>query len=293
MIEKLLLTTIVLITLFSCESTKTAELYKPEVTQTLVLKKGLKNPESVIYDSKRDLIYVSNVNGSPAAKDGNGYILSCDLEGNIIKEKMINGLNGPKGMAIFNDYLFVSDINTLVKINLETELIETKYESENGQFLNDVAINSNGEVFVTDTWANRIYKLENDELVVYTDNPMLDNPNGITFNNDKLYLVSWGMPAGSDQGSFKEIINNGTEVSRIAERIEGLDGIEVISDSEYFVTCFITGSLYYVKDGVFNKLFGSPEGTADLEYIHGKNIILIPQMSLNKLLFYNVNFKKK
>ncbi|MGH8646128.1 MAG: hypothetical protein ACREX4_17380 [Gammaproteobacteria bacterium] len=35
---------------------------------------GLKNPESVVYDPKRDLLYVSNVNGTATGKDRNGFI---------------------------------------------------------------------------------------------------------------------------------------------------------------------------------------------------------------------------
>lgn len=288
--EKLLLIITSLFIIMSCKTTtkNNTETDLPVLNKYFVLKKGLKAPESVVYDSKRELVYVSNVNGDPAARDGNGYILSCDLQGNIIEKKMISNLNGPKGMAIRNDFLFVSDINSLVKINLETKKVEKKYEVKEGQFFNDVAINSNGDVFITDTWANRIYKLENNELIIYTEDSMLDNPNGITFDNDKLYLVSWGKPDGGKEGSLKEIANNGSEILRKAGRIEGLDGIEVISTNEYFVTCFITGSFYYVKNGVFNKLFRTSEGTADLEYIKDKNLVIIPQMTRNSLSFYSV-----
>lgn len=34
----------------------------------------LKTPESVLYDQERDVIYVSNINGDPAQKDGNGKL---------------------------------------------------------------------------------------------------------------------------------------------------------------------------------------------------------------------------
>src|SRR5689334_8423340 len=35
---------------------------------------GFQNPESAKYDAELDVWYVSNVNGLPGAKDGNGYI---------------------------------------------------------------------------------------------------------------------------------------------------------------------------------------------------------------------------
>lgn len=288
--RKILPITVSLFILMSCTTAKQSQSIskRPEVMLSFELKEGLLAPESVIYDHDKELIYVSNVNGDAATKDGNGYILSCDLEGNIVEEKMVTGLNAPKGMAIYNNNLYVSDINTLVKIDLTSNSIIAKYEEENGQFFNDVAINSNGDVFVTDTWANKIYILQGDNLEIYTDNTMLDNPNGITFNNDKLFLVSWSKPAEGAQGSFKEIAENGSTVKRISESIEGLDGIEVISDNEYFVTNYLSGSLYYVENGVFNPLFSTTMGTADLEYIKERQLILIPQMSLNELAFYSV-----
>jgi len=46
-------------------------------------KKVPKTPESVLYDQIRDQIYVSNINGKPTEKDGNGFISLLDREGNI------------------------------------------------------------------------------------------------------------------------------------------------------------------------------------------------------------------
>ena len=35
---------------------------------------GFLTPESVKWDSAQDVYFVSNINGAPSAKDGNGYI---------------------------------------------------------------------------------------------------------------------------------------------------------------------------------------------------------------------------
>jgi len=45
-------------------------------------------PESVIYDSKNDVLYVSNITEHPFNKDGTGYISKIGLDGTIIKKKM-------------------------------------------------------------------------------------------------------------------------------------------------------------------------------------------------------------
>ena len=47
-------------------------------------------PESVIYDSKNDVLYVSNITDHPFNKDGTGYISKIGLDGSIIEKKWIN-----------------------------------------------------------------------------------------------------------------------------------------------------------------------------------------------------------
>ncbi len=51
-------------------------------------------PESVIYDPKNDVLYVSNITDHPFKKDGTGYISKIGLDGTIIKKKWIDKLNG-------------------------------------------------------------------------------------------------------------------------------------------------------------------------------------------------------
>ena len=53
-------------------------------------------------------------------------------------------------MAIYNDHLYVADIDELVKIKIENRRIVKKYATaEKNPLLNDVAITSNGQVYIT------------------------------------------------------------------------------------------------------------------------------------------------
>jgi hypothetical protein len=64
----------------------------------------LKNPESVIYSPKQDILFVSNIDGKPNEKDQKGFISKVSpSNGNIIELSWITGLNAPKGMAIYNN----------------------------------------------------------------------------------------------------------------------------------------------------------------------------------------------
>lgn len=58
---------------------------------------GLKSPESTLFDAKRNLIFVSNVDGQPLDKDGRGSIALLSPEGKMLNAAWQSGLNAPKG----------------------------------------------------------------------------------------------------------------------------------------------------------------------------------------------------
>ena len=87
----------------------------------------LKNPESVAYAPKQNVLFVSNVNGNPTQKDQNGFISKVSpSNGNIIELNWVTGLNAPKGVAISNNNsrLYVSDITDLVEIDIDNGKIK-------------------------------------------------------------------------------------------------------------------------------------------------------------------------
>jgi hypothetical protein len=58
----------------------------------------LKNPESVAYAPKQNVLFVSNVDGKPDQKDQKGFISKVSpSNGSIIELNWITGLNAPKG----------------------------------------------------------------------------------------------------------------------------------------------------------------------------------------------------
>ena len=64
----------------------------------------LKNPESVAYAPKQNVLFVSNVNGKPTEKDQNGFISKVSpSNGSKIELNWVTGLNAPKGVAISNN----------------------------------------------------------------------------------------------------------------------------------------------------------------------------------------------
>jgi hypothetical protein len=110
----------------------------------------LKNPESVAYAPKQDVLFVSNIDGRPDQKDQNGFISKVSpTNGSIIELDWIKGLNAPKGMAVYDNSnsgskLYVSDITDLVEIDIESGKIINRFNAPGSSFLNDVVSDDQG-----------------------------------------------------------------------------------------------------------------------------------------------------
>ena len=266
---------------------------------------NLKNPESVAYASKQNVLFVSNVNGKPDQKDQNGFISKVSpSNGSIIDLNWVTGLNAPKGIAISNDgsKLYVSDITDLVQVDIANGKIIKRFNAPGSSFLNDVVSDNQGNIYVSDTVTNTIYKLDVNQgnstssLETWLQSPQLNGPNGLHIDNSKNKLVVVSLGPFSKPGGGVEIIDmKNKTLSSLGKAgttapFGGLDGIvSDATETHYYVTDNPAGKVYSIKaDG---RGYGTlidlrRQGAADLEFIPGQNMIIIPIMQDNKLVSY-------
>ena len=255
---------------------------------------GLNNPESVIYHESSDVLFVSSINGSGVDKDGNGYISKILLDGTMYSKKWIIGLNAPKGLAIHNDTLYVSDIDTLVVIDIPSGTISSTHKVDDAKFLNDVAATKDGKVFVSDMMTNRIHILENDEFNIWLEGPDLEAPNGLLVEGDNLILGAWGVMtdgfATEIPGHLKSISLKDKSITSLGGTpIGNMDGVESDGQDGYYVTDWMVGKLFQInKAGDAKLLMELEQGMADHEVLLEKNMILLPMMMNDKLLAYKI-----
>jgi len=258
---------------------------------------GFQQPESIVKTANNDGYYVSNINGQPSAIDGNGYISLVANDGTIKELKWLEGMNAPKGMAIHGNTLYVSDINELLVIDIPTASITDRFSTNGNSFLNDVAVNSNGIVYVSDTATNRIYSLKGKQFGIWLEDVRLENPNGLYIDKDNLMVSSWGQQVDNNWNTdipghillisqttkqIKDFVNN--------TPIGNLDGLIKLTNKHFLVTDWMNGKLIKVStNGQIKTIMELGQGSADMLYDHNKKRLLIPQMLQNSLLAYTIN----
>ena len=253
----------------------------------------LKTPESVLYEPTENILFVSNIDGKPDEKDGQGFISKVSpINGTVIELNWVIGLNAPKGMALSSDSskLYVSDITDLVEIDIVSGQITNRYSAPGSAFLNDVVSDGQGNIYVSDTGTNATYIFDSSNkssLQIWLQNPELNSPNGLHIDNhtNKLVIVG-GSLSLVDLGN-KTISDLGIHVP-----IGSLDGIEAdTAKNLYYVTDWTAGKVYAVNsDGTDYKTLIDlqKQGTADLEFIADKRMVIIPMMQDNKLVAYRI-----
>jgi sugar lactone lactonase YvrE len=95
-----------------------------------------------------------------------------------VKADWVTGLNAPKGLRSAKGILWVSDIDTLVGVNIESGKIEHRVEVPKAKFLNDVAAGPDGAIYVSDMFDNVIHVLREGKLERFADSNQ-DYPNGL------------------------------------------------------------------------------------------------------------------
>ena len=261
---------------------------------------GFSTPESVLHDSTQDIYFVSNVNGSPTAKDNNGFISRVRPDGAIENLKFIEGgragvtLNAPKGLAVAGDTLWVADIDAVRGFNARTgaPLDSIKLDSVGAVFLNDVAIAPTGAIYITDTGIrfddvgnilhpgpDRIFRVGPDRKVtVAARGDTLGRPNGITLDavGKRFIVVPFG---GKSVMAWKP---GDRAPSVIAKGPGQFDGV-VIVGGRILVSSWADSTVSSYETGQEVKVITGVPSPADIGYDAKRNRVLIPIFQGNRV----------
>ncbi len=242
-----------------------------------------KTPESVYYCKKQKAIFVSNINGNPIEKDNNGFISKLSPDGNIIKLEWVKGLHAPKGMGVYKERLFVTDIDRIAEIDIQSGKLIRFYNVPNAKFLNDIVIDRTGSIYISDMQTNVIYKLFNGVVKVWISSENLNNPNGLCIMNEFLLI-------GTKDKIVKANLINKVQTDYILNtgRIDGL----ICFENSKLIYSDWSGNLYLAGLGEeTEKLLDTTPlkiNAADFGFDYEKKIIFVPTFYDNRVMSYRL-----
>jgi len=271
---------------------------------------GMNVPESVKYDADMDVFFVSNINGNPSQKDGNGFIAVVRADStSVVKMLAESGkapagggkavtLNAPKGMAIKGDTLWVADINVVRAINKRTGASIADVTVANSTFLNDVAIGPDGAVYVTDTGiafdanggmthpgVNRIFRIAGGKVTTVAEGDSLRNPNGLAYDAaGKRWLLA------PFDGKDVQAMADGSKSATIVSSGPGqYDGIELLGDGRIAVSSWADSAVYIISNGTMTKAITGVDAPADIGVDTKRGIIAIPRFNAGKVEYFMIH----
>lgn len=233
----------------------------------------VKGPESVLYDAPSELLYVSSM--------GSGSVVQMELDGRIIKADWVTGLNSNKGSAIYNGMFYTAETAAIAVVDIAAAKITKRIPIEGAVMLNDLAIDANGIIYVSDTRTGKVYRVEGDKPAVFLED--VPGANGLLTSGNDLYVVG--------SATFLKV-NASKETTTIAEGFEnGLDGIVMLGPNEFVLSNY-RGMLYLVKaDGTKEVLLDTRADRImanDISYNSTTRTLYVPSFGGNRIIAYQV-----
>jgi sugar lactone lactonase YvrE len=273
----------------TAESTEGAKGNPAAPVKTLTIA-GFQTPESVKWDSAQDVYFVSNINGAPNAKDGNGYISRVDPAGRVTDSMFIKGLNAPKGLAVVGDTLWVADIDQVRAFNSKTGAPVATVSVPGAIFLNDIAAAPDGSLYVTDTAVkfgakgpehvgkDQVFRIAGRKVSVAIASDTLGRPNGITWDvaNQRFVVVPFGANA---LVAWKPGEKTTTSLGSGAGQF---DGVEIVKGA-ILVSSWADSSVARFENGHGTKLITGVPSPADIGYDAKRNRVLVPIFTGNRV----------
>jgi hypothetical protein len=225
-------------------------------------------PESVLPDPANHILYISLIDGGPWDVDGKGGVGRLSPDGKQYNGTWITGLNAPKGMGRYGNRLYVADISNVVVIDIAKGTIIKKIPVPGEIGLNDITVDDNGVVYVSDSKSGKVYRIANDIPSLYMEN--LEGANGLKASGKNLYILARKQVLLADPSKNLKVLT---------DLPNGGDGVEEVGNGDLIVSEWVGNVFYVYADGrKVQMLDRKPEkkNTADIWYDQKTKTLYVP-----------------
>ncbi|BAV65616.1 SMP-30/gluconolactonase/LRE family protein [Sphingobium cloacae] len=247
---------------------------------------GFQIPESAVYDEGRDAYLVASMGAGDA-----GFISIVNPDGTLRqRDWLADGKDGvqlvrPFGSEIHKGIFYVADTPFVRSFDMASGKPLRSVRVEGATVLNDLAISSDGTVYVTDmgdrskSVAGGIYRIAPDGTVsLFVSGKEAANPNGIAIDaSGNIANVAMSSPRlflRSPEGQLLSSIDLGYERN---------DGIIVLEDGSIIISSLGGGTLLRVgPDGNVSPL-AAIDSPASIGFDSKRRVIIVPQLRRNSL----------
>lgn len=186
-----------------------------------------------------------------------------------------------KGAGLYKGFLYTAETTGVAVIDVEKASIVKRIPVEGAGMLNDLVVDTNGIIYVTDTRAAKVYRIQDDKPEVYLEN--MQGANGLLLLNKDLYVLT---------SSAVDKVNETKQVAKIADGFEsGLDKIVLVANNEFVISNY-KGIMYYLNaDGTKQVLSDTREkgiSANDISYDTKTKTVYVAAYSKNRIIAFRV-----
>jgi sugar lactone lactonase YvrE len=269
----------------------------PPATPLWTVTEGMDSPESVYFDAGSGFLFVSQIGGQAAARDGNGRISKLTLDGKVVDAGWVTGLNAPKGLRSLGGTLYTADLDEIVGVEIASGRITSRVKVDiggDGRFFNDVAVAPDGTLYTSDSFGNRIFSIRDGKPSVFFEGDEILLPNGVLVDGSRLIVASDGRPARGGGGTPARLVAIDIATRQLTPvagaPIGTPDGVEADGRGGYLVSDVGGGRILQVLPGgevrVLRQVAAQP---ADIAFVASRGLLVVPHLGLNRVSAYDLS----
>lgn len=258
---------------------------------------GLLHPESSI-SHPNGRVFVTEI--GEFEKKGDGKVTVINPDGS--KQTLADGLNGPKGIDLFDDQLYVADVDRVLRIDLSgkvTVIAKPEDFQDTPTFFNDIEIDGLGNVFVSDSGDDNgkhgaIYKITPKGQVtqIINDKSGIKRPNGLLLDGPDALLV-----ADLGTGKLYRLVytEQGTKakatLTLLNQGFGAFDGLVRDTSGALYTSDWAGGKVWRLSEPKATPQLVSKghQSAADISLSNDGKTILMPDMKAGTLVYIPIH----